>query len=103
MRVPREGREKSYPSLPPNEETYEAAPPRRTRTNTNAMAPKATSAKAATTPKEEGPPLLGSGAPGPVVALAVGLAEALAVGLGEPLPLTVTVAVMSGCMLQWYA
>jgi hypothetical protein len=67
------------------------------------MAPKATSARAATTPKEEGPPLLGSGAPGLVVALAVALGEALAVALGEALaealgealaPLTVTVAVI---------
>jgi len=78
------------------------------------------SARAATSPEEEGPPLLGSGAPGPAVALAepleealaVGLAEALVVGLAEALaepleealaPLTVTVAVIVGCMLQWYA
>jgi hypothetical protein len=76
------------------------------------MAPKATSASAATSPKEGGPPLPGSGAPGLVVALGEALAEALgealAEALAEPLaealaPLTVTVAVMSGCILQWYA
>jgi len=70
------------------------------------MAPKATSARAATSPKEEGPPLLGSGLPGLVVALAVGLAvglaEPLEEALAEPLALlTVTVAVISGCILQW--
>ena len=134
----REGREKekSYPSLPSNK-SYEAAP-RRTRTKTSAMA-KATSARPATSSKEE-PPLLGSCcvlalAVGLVIALAVelvaiaepleealaeplgeALGEALAVGLAEPLeealaeglaealaPLTVTVALISGCILQWYA
>ena len=130
----REGREKekSYPSLPSNK-TYEAAS-RRTRTKTSAMA-KATSARPATSSKEE-PPLLGSCcvlalAVGLVIALAVelvaiaepleealaeplgeALGEALAVGLAEPLeealaealaPLTVTVAVIVGCILQWYA
>jgi hypothetical protein len=79
----REGREreKSYPSLPSNK-TYEAAP-RRTRTKTSAMA-KATSARPATSSKEE-PPLLGSCC---VLALAVRLLIALAVGLvamAEPL------------------
>ena len=79
------------------------------------MAPKATSARAATSPTKEEPPLLGSCVPGLVVtlgeALAVGLVaveepleEALAEPLEEPLaPLTVTVAVISGCILQWYA
>jgi hypothetical protein len=109
-------REKSLPSLPSNE-TYEA-PPRRTRTKTSAMAPKATSARPATSPKE-GPPLLGSCcvlglSVGLLIALAVGLVamaeplaealaeplaealgEALTVGLAEALaPLTVTVAVI---------
>jgi hypothetical protein len=113
-------REKSLPSLPSNE-TYEA-PPRRTRTKTSAMAPKATSARPATSPKEE-PPLLGSCcvlglSVGLLIALAVGLVamaeplaealaeplaealgetlgEALTVGLAEALaPLTVTVAVI---------
>jgi hypothetical protein len=96
----REG-QKSCPSLTSNE-TYEAAP-RRTRTKISAMALKATRARAATSPKEEGPPLLGSGVLGLVVALA---AELVAVGepLAEPLaPLTVTEAVISGCILQWYA
>ena len=79
----REGREKekSYPSLPSNK-SYEAAP-RRTRTKTSAMA-KATSARPATSSKEE-PPLLGSCC---VLALAVGLVIALAVELvaiAEPL------------------
>ena len=97
-------------------ERYEAAP-RRTRTNTSAMA-KATSARPATSSKVE-PPLLGSCcvlalAGGLVIALAVGLVamaepleEALAEPLGEALeealaepleealaPLTVMVAVI---------
>src|SRR5215208_5075109 len=104
MERERRGREKSHPSLPSNK-TYEAAP-RRTRTKTSAMV-KATSARPTTSPKEE-PPLLGSCC---VLALVVGLVIALAVGLvamAEPLeealeealaPLTVTVAVISGCML----
>ena len=126
----REGREKekSYPTLPSNK-TYDAAPRRRTRTKTSAMA-MATSARPTTSSKEE-PPLLGSCcvlalAVGLVIALAVGLVamaepleealaeplaealaeplgEALGVGLAEALaPLTLTVAVISGCILQWY-
>jgi hypothetical protein len=80
---------------------------------------KATSASPATSTKE--PPLLGKCVPGLLLlAPAVGLKEALAVGLGEPLaeplgeelaealaeplaPLTETVAIISGCILQWYA
>jgi hypothetical protein len=121
----------SYPSLPSNE-IYEAAP-RRTTTKTIAMAKATSARPATNAKKppllgsrvpglvvalavglEEAPAVrLG----GPLVEplaealgepLAEGLAGALAEPLGEPLgealvPLTATVAVISGCILQWYA
>jgi hypothetical protein len=84
---------------------YEA----RRRMATTARMPPPTSATAATSGREV-PPVSGSFGDTLAEALVVGLADALADALMEPLaedvasppPETLTLAVISGCIEQWY-